>query len=515
MNARYLCSLTPLVLLLACQAGPEAPAADAGWAVTAWGERFEVFAEVEPLVEGATAASHTHVTVLAGFSPLKEGVVTAVLRDAAGAEEAFRQDQAKRDGIFSVNLRPTRRGEYALAFRIEGPAGSEEVAAGRVRVGSRETPGGLIEPPAASPHHDGQGATGATAFLKEQQWRTEFATAWVALGALRTSVAGPGRIRPVAGGEILLTAPVDAVVLAEPWPYAGLGRARGDTVARLTPRVATDRSLSELAADEAEAGNELDLARARLDRLEELLALEAASRAEVAAARGRVASLEARREAARRDLGTARSAREGARGSAEGLDVRAPFGGRIAEVLVTPGQAVAAGASLARLVRTDPLWVDVALSPDQAALVAADPAALHLWRAGADAPDAFAAPRLVARSPEVDAQTGTVSVTLELAHPPPSLPLGSVLRAEVLLAGEREGIVVPARALVDDAGVTVAYVQVDGESFGRREVRVIARQGAAALVEGLEPGERLVTAGGAAIRRASLVSSGAGEGHVH
>jgi membrane fusion protein, heavy metal efflux system len=95
------------------------------------------------------------------------------------------------------------------------------------------------------------------------------------------------------------------------------------------------------------------------------------------------------------------------------------------------------------------------------------------------------------------------------------LPIGSSVEAEVVLAGERRGIVVPESALVDDSGVTVAYVQDSGESFARRELRVVARQGARALVTGLTAGERLVTRGGAAVRRSSLLSAGAPEGHVH
>jgi hypothetical protein len=73
----------------------------------------------------------------------------------------------------------------------------------------------------------------------------------------------------------------------------------------------------------------------------------------------------------------------------------------------------------------------------------------------------------------------------------------------------------PDSAVVDDAGESVVYVQLDGESFSRREVVVRHRQGDELLVEGVLPGERVVTLGGAAIRRASLMASGEAQGHVH
>ena len=90
-----------------------------------------------------------------------------------------------------------------------------------------------------------------------------------------------------------------------------------------------------------------------------------------------------------------------------------------------------------------------------------------------------------------------------------------LLQAELIVPGTGKGIVVPATALVDDGGVTVAYVQLEGESFARRPVQVVGRQGAGTAIEGLVPGERLVTRGAAEIRRASLLSTGAPEGHVH
>src|SRR5688572_1969830 len=66
----------------------EAETEPEGWAVTAWGERYELYQEVEPLVAGAAASAHAHVTLLDGFAPLTEGKVEIVLR-GAGGEQVF------------------------------------------------------------------------------------------------------------------------------------------------------------------------------------------------------------------------------------------------------------------------------------------------------------------------------------------------------------------------------------------------------------------------------------------
>lgn len=510
------------------RAPSEAAAAPAeGWSVTAWGATYEVFAETGGLSAGVPATSHVHVTVLDGFAPLKTGRVALVLRGRGAAEQRFEQRQPKREGIFAVELAPSGAGEFELSFRVESPAGVEELAAGRVRVGTRGAPGGLLaggdgheqghehgdEHGDEHGHEQDHAHADGVPFLKEQQWRAPFATAWVREGALAESVGGPGRVRPAGGGELLLTAPVEALVAPSPWPHVGLPVASGGTVFRLAPRVA-DRSLPELQADLAALDQEVDVARRRLARLTELLQVEGTSQAEVERAQATLLGLEARRASAREGVAAATG---GSSGSGAGVSVRAPWPGRVAEVSVTPGQTVAAGAALGRLVRARPVWIVAALSPEDAARVQADPRALLLRRPRAASVlrvDGRAA-RLVARAPEVDPRTASVDVLLEVDRDAAELPLGSAVEVEVLLAGERRGIVVPLSALLDDGGTTVAYVQLEGESFARRELRVLARLGDEALVEGLRAGERLVTQGAGAVRRASLLSSGAPEQHPH
>ena len=489
------------------------------WSVTAWSARYELFAETEPLIAGRAAPSHAHFTYLPDFSALDEGSVTGALRGPDGREQTFVAEKPVRPGIFNVVFEPAREGTYELLFRVRNAKASEEIAAGRVRVGSAASPGSLAEPPAGTP---GEGAaTGEpVGFLKEQQWRTEFATAWAREGALKRALRASGEVLPAAGGEAVLTAPADGVITAARWPHPGLEVGKGTALFVLTPRVAADRSVAELRADVAELAAELGAAEARLGRLRELLAVEAASRREVEEAEARVRGLAARLEAARRERAAAAALRGGAIGASgpESFRIAAPIAGRVAEVAVSPGQFVAAGTPLGRVVRTSPVWLRLALQPDQAsALAAGSPAGLALRRWAGEEP--FLVPggevRLVARAPEISAGAGTVPVILEVARGVDVLRLGSRVEAEVLLPGDLAGVVVPVSSVVDDSGVEVVYVQLDGESFDRREVRVEARQGPLALVRGLAPGERIVTKGGNAIRRSALLGSGAVEGHVH
>jgi membrane fusion protein, heavy metal efflux system len=497
-NAWYW-SLVLLVALgvAACQRRTETHEEEEGIAVTAWGQIYEVFAEADPLVVGQLSKSHTHVTILEGFPPLKEGTVTAVLRAPSGNEHAFRQEKALRDGIFSVEIKPTQSGEFDLAFRVESVAGNELIPAGKVRVAEGDSLGLLVEPPRYGPPGSGTAApTGdPISFLKEQQWRTVFATDWATKGTVHRTARGPARLRPAAGGEALLTAPLDGAVAVGTRAFVGMDVGRGAPVIRLVSRVGSDRSIEAIRS-------ELGLAQARLERLEELLKLEAVSQSEVEEARARVRTLSAESRA----IG----------GGGPSVAVRSPFSGRVAEVLVVPGQAVTAGTPLARVVRTKPLWVEVAMRPEDAALLAQGMSGLTLRPPAGQAPIVFRGRevRLVSRAPEISRTTGSVTAIFEVQTDLPLRP-GAALEAEVLLPQESVGIVVPSSAVIDDGGVPVVYVQVEGESFVRQEVRLEGTQGDSVVVGGLPEGVRVVTRGGAAIRRAALLRSGPPEGHVH
>lgn len=494
------------------QGEPEAHSEHAAesWQVTAWGERYELFPEIDPLIAGSAAAAHTHVTVLDGFLPLSEGRVEIVLRNDAG-EQVFAATTAARPGIFNIDVAPAAVGEYELSFRVTSEAGAEEIRGGVVRVGDASSPGGVVRAPAPR----GAGEAGeSVSFLKEQQWRTAFATDWVRRGSLPEGARGLARVRPPAGGDVTLTANLDGVLQATPWPYPGQEVASGAALFRVVPRIATEQSLAGLGATVAGLEAEEKAALARLVRLEDLLAREATSGREVEDARALATSLTARLDAARRDLAAARAAREG-RGSQEAVTVRAPFVGRVAAVTASPGAAVAVGETLGRVVRSGPVWIELDLAPTSARALAEQGATGLVVELREEPPLRLPSQsvRLIAIAPEVDPAKGTVTALLEVDAP--NLVFGTTLQAEVLLAREREGVVVPATAVVDDGGVAVVYLQLSGERFARQEVAVVARQGDRLLVDGLAAGQRLVTRGGEAIRRAGLMSSGAAEGHVH
>ena len=101
-------------------------------------------------------------------------------------------------------------------------------------------------------------------------------------------------------------------------------------------------------------------------------------------------------------------------------------------------------------------------------------------------------------------------------RPDPRLRIGQSVTARVFTGEEQDALVVPAGALVNDAGADVVYVQTGGERFERRLVRVGLRDGEhVAIEEGLAPGERVVTRGAYLVHLAAGAPAETGHGHAH
>jgi hypothetical protein len=79
-----------------------------------------------------------------------------------------------------------------------------------------------------------------------------------------------------------------------------------------------------------------------------------------------------------------------------------------------------------------------------------------------------------------------------------------------------DGVVVPNAALIDEHGRPVVFVQLAGDTFVKRHVTVGGNDGARSLIlDGLEPGERVVARAAWAVKLAGTATAAPGHGHTH
>ena len=503
----------PAALALACGGSADVVGGGAGGegeappvVETRWSGRSELFMEYPPLVAGETSRFAIHFTDLATFEPLRAG--RAEVRLAGAREETFAVAAPGRPGIFGVDVTPSRAGRYRLSVALDAPGLADRHDLGEVAVAASPAAPGAE----AAAEDDG----GSIPFLKEQQWTLDFATAPAARRRIAGSLVIAAEIAPRTGGRADVTTPV-AGRLANDLPARPVGSrvARGAPLAEVVPRSGhgEDRPALELAV--AEARNALELERAERSRVERLVsagALPARRRLEARVAEQTAGARVAAAEAHLAQLDATRAG-EGEGGRDTRFVLRAPIGGVVAASDATPGAGVEAGTRLFRLVALDRVHVVGAL-PEAALARIGEPAGAELDVPGFDAP--IALDRLIAVGRVLDPAARTVPIIYELRNPDRRLAVGQAVSLRIFASAAAEAVTLPESAVVDDGGQPVVFVQVGGESFERRPVRLGNRAAGQVQIAGdVAPGERVVVRGAPFIRLAALSPRVPAHGHTH
>jgi cobalt-zinc-cadmium efflux system membrane fusion protein len=476
--------------------------------VTQWTDRTELFAEYPPLVVGETSRFAIHLTRLDSFKALLEGRVEVRLSGGGGPAETFAADGPSRPGIFGVDVKPGHGGTRELVIVLKGRDLEDTHQVGAVTVYADKETASAAPAPEESPVE-------TISFLKEQQWSLDFGTALVGKSAIRESVRVPAVIAARPGGAADVVAPIDGRLVRVIEALPGTSVSQGQELARVQPPAAMPAELPQLMQAQAEARSALQFAtrdRERAERLveagaapqkrlDEAKALEEQSHARLAGADARFAQYQAARTA-------------GAAASGDSLFVvRSPVSGVIAERTATTGANVAEGTVLFRIVDAARVQV-VGQVPE-----------VNLEQAKRARNAELEVPGLASRVPAgplsslgrvLDPRTRTVPIAFAFDNRAAGLAVGQSVFLHLLMDETASSPVVPASAIVDDGGRPIVFVQREGESFERRAVTLGRRSGdVVQVVEGIKPGERIVSAGAHLVRLASLSTQVPSHGHVH
>jgi len=490
------------------EAGKEEPPT---LSVTHWTDTTELFMEYPPLVTGHSARFAVHLTTLKDFKALNAGRASAeFVPERGGAPTVFPPAGPLRPGAFRVEGMPPAPGTYRWAILVDAPGVTDRHDLGTVTV--------FADEPAAIADAGKRQADDPSgfAYLKEQQWTNEFATAHVSEAELRTSIRVPAAIEPLTGGEAVVGAPAAGRFTADALPSVGATVRAGQTLGRLEPRLAGGDDRATLVAEVSQAQGALEGARAEQTRAQRLLAeravparrVEDAQRA-VAAAEARVRAAEARLAQRDETLRSGGSARTG-----NAFTLRAPISGRLAEVSATLGASYDEGAPLFKIVRTDRVELraqvptaDVGATrgvtelafeiPGRADLIPLRPH--HMHDAGI-----------------LDPATRALPVQFEIDNPRGELLVGQSGTAILYKRDRLRLPAVPKAAVLLEAGRPYVFVQIAGELFARRYVDIATRDGdLIGLKSGLKPGDRVVVRGAYEVQLASASKGLPAEGHVH
>ena len=479
--------------------------------VTGWTDKTELFMEYPPLVAGKTALFAVHLTKMADFKPIAEGQAQVEFTpEAGGTPTTLTGPKPSRPGAFRVEGAAPAAGRYRWALLLDAPGLSDRHDLGTIAVFTDE-PAALAEAARQPP-----GDAAAIAYLKEQQWSNEFATAPVRETEVRTSIRVPAMIDVMPGGEAVVSAPAPGRFRADILPDVGDRVAAGQALGRLEPRLTASNDRATLVADVAEGQAALEAARAEMTRAERLLADKAVPARRVEDAKRATTVADARLRAAEARLAQRNEILGSGGGAAaeNAFVLRAPIAGRIIDVRATLGASYDEGAALFRIARTDAVELRADVPASDAAR-ARRLTAVELELPGRPAPFPLTFHH-VHDAGVLDSATKALALQMEVANPAGELLIGQAGTAILYTSGTERMSAIPRAAVLMEAGRPYVFVQTGGERFARRPIEVAARDGDIVGVKrGVKPGERVVVLGSYDVQLASAAKGLPAEGHVH
>lgn len=176
--------------------------------------------------------------------------------------------------------------------------------------------------------------------------------------------------------------------------------------------------------------------------------------------------------------------------------IRAPFDGKVGIRRVNLGQTVKVDEELIPLHQSDPIYVEFAVPQTRLPAVGVG----QPIRVTSDGLDTPLAGRIEAINPVIDEATRTARVQGLLRNPDDKLRAGQFALVDVILPTDQKIVSIPSSAVVSEAfGDSVFVVEpgADGTLYARQQfVQLGQRKGDfVAVVKGLRPGERIVSAG--------------------
>ena len=441
--------------------------------LTAYSDRFEVYAAAEPFVAGTESEIVAHFTFLDSFKPLEAGTVIASL---VSGGEVLAQDTLTaptRQGIYKLHLTPSREGQGVVLFRVHTD-GTEEV----------------LTSPAVTIYTDAQAAQHAAAdlkatssngvvFTKEASWKAAFATDSCRLQPMGSVIRTMAQVLPAQGDERTVTAQAAGIVTIASNMSAGASVTSGQTLLTIESGTMAD---GNLALRYQEAENDYRIAKSEYERKQALAAEKIVSEADLRSAEARMQQAELRYNNLRCNFSSGKQV------------VTAPMSGFLRSLMVSNGAYVSAGQPLFTLSANRRLQIRGEVAMRYYPLLGSVTGANIRLR-----PDEPAVPVLF----EIDNNGGL-------------LP-GAFVELFILADDRRPVLSVPSGALVEEMGNYFVYVQLTPEFFEKREVSIGRTDGVRTEVtSGLTGAERVVSRGAVLLKVAQAAGGlDAESGHHH
>jgi membrane fusion protein, heavy metal efflux system len=461
-------------------------------AYTVYTKKTELFVEFKPLVLGQSSRFATHLTVLGDqFKALTEGTVTVSLL-VGGKGIRYQIDAPSSPGIFRLALSPTVSGKGKLVFDILSKGFTDQVIIENVQVYPDEA---TAQKNTAAPK------LGDITYLKEQAWKVEFANEEVHKQAFHEIIPTSGQILSAISDEHIITAKATGIVkFAGTQTIVGTHVNTGTTLFNIT---GGDLAEGNIDAQYKETKVNYDKAKANYDRAKELAVDKIISEKDLLQAKVEFENQQTQLSMVSKNY------------SSTGQNIKAPMEGFVKSIFVKEGQFVTVGTPLATLSKNRKLTIQCMVSQKYFDRISTITSANFKTRGNGETYDTRQLNGKVFYGKSTALNVPFIPITFEIDNMANLVP-GSVIEVFLRSFPIPDALVVPVTALVEEQGNFFVYVQISGESFEKREVKLGGNDGKyVQVLSGLEEGERVVTKGAYQIKLSTASGTLPAHGHEH
>jgi len=460
--------------------------------ITLWTDKTELFVEFPALVVGENSRFAAHFTVLDKHKPVREGEVTvSLIKGDNGIRNTAESPSSP--GIFSPSLQPKEAGNFKLIFDIKTPTFSDTLIVHDIIVyASKE---------------DAINALGAASedagisFLKEQAWKIDFQTAPVVSGKIYDVINTSGVWMPSLGSVKSLVAKSNGVVdfkvnnLTE-----GTAVKQGQLLMSLNSQGLASNNLS---TEIANARSNFEQAESEYERKKELYNSKIIPKSEFEKVEGNFAIAKSNYQ----------SLTSGVSGGSK--QIRAPFDGFIKSITVSNGDYVEQGVALVSIGTHQSKVLKTQLAPNYGLSMENVQGIWFQTKEGEWKNVSDAEGSILSIGKDVERENPLISVFVQV-NAEVDMPEGSLTPVQIAMGDATQNTMIPVNSLLEDYGSYSVIVQLSGEGFERRPVKIGKRNGKnVEILQGLEVGEVVVTTGAYQVKMASMSGSTPAHGHEH
>lgn len=459
---------------------------------TIWTDKTELFVEFPALIVGNASKFAAHFTVLDKHQPIREGSVTvSLIKDGKGIRNTV--DAPSSPGIFSPAIQPKKAGNYQLVFELTTLEYSDKITIDDVTV--------YMNAEEAIKALDTAEDDGSISFLKEQAWKIDFQTAPVINGKIYDVINTSGVWRPSSGSVKTLVAKSNGVVyFAVNNLTQGTQVKQGQLLINVNSQGLASNNLS---TEIAKARSSLEQAKSEYERKKQLYESKIVPKAEF--------------EKVESNYNIAKSNYESLSSGVSdgGKQIRAPFDGYIKAINVANGDYVDQGVAMVTLGTHQSRVLKTQIAPSYGLTMENAQGIWYQTNDGQWRSVATSGGSILSIAKDVDNNRPLISVFAQV-NDDVEMPVGSLTQVQIAMGDATQNTMIPVNALLEDYGSYSVMVQLSGESFERRPVKIGKRNGEnVEIQQGLEVGEVVVNTGAYQVKMASMSGSTPAHGHEH